>query len=68
MSYFFTLENDLPAGVGFAHWGGAHIAWLAFSAALIAALCARFDAPEALIAADVGKALAALREVGALEE
>ena len=37
-------------------------------AALIAALCARFDAPEALIAADVGKALAALREVGALEE
>ncbi len=39
MDYFFTLENDLPAGVGFAHWDGAHITWLIFSAALIAALC-----------------------------
>ena len=39
MNYFFTLEKDLPAGVGFAHWGAAHIAWLAFSAALAAALC-----------------------------
>ena len=39
MNYFFTLEKDLPAGVGFAHWGAAHIAWLVFSAALAAALC-----------------------------
>lgn len=39
MEYFFTLEDKLPAGVGFTLFGGAHIAWLAFSAALIAALC-----------------------------
>ena len=39
MEYFFTLEKDLPPGVGFAHWGAAHIAWLLFSAALAAALC-----------------------------
>ncbi len=39
MDWFFTLEKDLPVGVGFAHWGMAHIAWLLFSAALAAALC-----------------------------
>jgi hypothetical integral membrane protein (TIGR02206 family) len=39
MSYFFTLEEDLPAGVGFAHWDAAHLTWLAVSAAIIAALC-----------------------------
>ena len=37
-------------------------------AALLASLCARFDAPEERIAADLSKALAALREVGALDE
>ena len=48
MKYFFTMEDALPAGVGFAHWGGAHIAWLVFSAALIAALCLLYRrAPEA---------------------
>ena len=38
MGYFFTLQEDLPAGVGFALWGGAHIAWLGIAAALTAAL------------------------------
>ena len=38
MEHFFTLEEDLPAGVGFALWGGAHIAWLCFAAALAAGL------------------------------
>ena len=48
MNYFFTLEKDLPAGVGFAHGGTAHIAWLLFSALLIAALCLAYRrAPEA---------------------
>ena len=37
-------------------------------AAIIKALCARFDAPEAVIAADVEKALTELRKIGALEE
>ena len=47
MEYFFTLEDKLPAGVGFSHFGGAHIAWLAFAAALIAALCIAYRrAPE----------------------
>ena len=37
-------------------------------AGIVKALCARFDAPEAVIAADVEKALAELRNIGALEE
>ncbi len=37
-------------------------------AGIVRALCARFDAPEAVIAADVEKALAELRKIGALEE
>ena len=37
-------------------------------AAIIKALCARFDAPEAVIAADVEKTLTELRKIGALEE
>ena len=39
MEYFFTPEDKLPAGVGFAHWSGAHIAWLCIAAAIVAALC-----------------------------
>ena len=35
--------------------------------AIVAALFAEFDAPESVIAADVKKALAALRSVGALD-
>lgn len=35
---------------------------------IIASMCARFDAPEAVIAADVKKALAELRGIGALDE
>lgn len=37
-------------------------------AEIVSALCARFDAPEAVIAKDVRKALAELRAVGALDE
>jgi len=48
MDYFFTLEENLPVGVGFSLFGGAHVAWLAFSAALIAGLCLAYRrAPEA---------------------
>lgn len=36
--------------------------------ALIAAMSARFDAPEAVITGDVKKALAELRRIGALDE
>ena len=36
--------------------------------AVIAAMKARFDAPEAIIARDVKKALSELRRIGALEE
>ena len=47
MKYFFTLEEDLPAGVGFSLWGGAHIAWLGIAAAVAAALCLLYRrAPE----------------------
>ena len=48
MEYFFTLEDKLPAGVGFALFGGAHIAWLCFAAALISVLCVAYcrAAPE----------------------
>ena len=35
---------------------------------IIAAMCARFNAPEAVIAADVQKALSGLRKIGALDE
>ena len=43
---------------------------LAFPAAIVvaAALKARFDAPEGVIEADVSKALAELRKIGALDE
>ena len=37
-------------------------------ASVVAALCARFDAPESVIAADVKKALAELRRIGAIDE
>ena len=37
-------------------------------AAIIAAMLARFDAPEEVIAADVKKALSELRKIGALDE
>ena len=47
MDHFFTLEEDLPAGVGFSLWGGAHIAWLCIAAAIAAALCLFYRrAPE----------------------
>jgi hypothetical integral membrane protein (TIGR02206 family) len=47
MEYFFTLEEDLPAGVGFTLWGGAHFAWLCIAAAIAAALCLAYRrAPE----------------------
>ena len=36
--------------------------------AVIAAMKARFDAPEDVIAADVRKALSALRSIGAIDE
>ncbi len=35
---------------------------------IIKAMCARFDAPETVIAADVQKALTELRKIGALDE
>ena len=35
---------------------------------IIAAMSARFDAPEAVIAGDVKKALTELRKIGALDE
>ena len=37
-------------------------------AEIIAAMSARFDAPETVIAGDVKKALAELRRIGALDE
>lgn len=37
-------------------------------AEIISTMCARFDAPEAVIAGDVKKALAELRRIGALDE
>ena len=37
-------------------------------AGIVRALCARFDAPEPVIAADVKKVLAELSAIGALEE
>ena len=39
MKYFFTMENELPPGVGFAHWDGMHVLWLGIAAAIVAALC-----------------------------
>ena len=36
--------------------------------ALLETMCARFDAPRDVIAADVGKALTELRAIGALDE
>jgi len=39
MEYFFTLEENLPAGVGFALLGREHIAWLCIACALGAVLC-----------------------------
>ena len=42
MEYFFTLEEDLPAGVGFSLFGLAHILWLGVAAAICAALCLCF--------------------------
>lgn len=39
MEYFFTPEALLPPGLGFAHFGGAHLCWLALSGALIGLLC-----------------------------
>lgn len=39
MEYFFTLEQDLPAGAGFALWGREHLCWLAIGAALGVILC-----------------------------
>ena len=43
MEFFFTLENELPPGVGFALWGREHLCCLAIGAALcaIACLCCR---------------------------
>ena len=35
---------------------------------IAAALCARFDAPEDVITADVKKALSELRKIGAIDE
>ena len=35
---------------------------------LVAAMCARFEAPETVIAADVQRALNELRRIGALDE
>ncbi len=47
MKLFFTLEEDLPAGVGFSLWGVAHIAWLGIAAVIVAALCLVYRrAPE----------------------
>ena len=37
-------------------------------AEIVAAMAARFDAPEEVIARDVGKALSELRGIGALDE
>ena len=37
-------------------------------ASVIAAMCARFDAPEKVIAADVRRALSELRRIDALDE
>ena len=37
-------------------------------AEVVAAMCARFDAPQAQIAQDVGRVLDALRGIGALDE
>jgi hypothetical protein len=37
-------------------------------AEIVKAMCARFNAPEAAIAADVQKALTELRRIGALDE
>ena len=39
MNYFFTLEDKLPAGVGFSLWGREHLAWLSIVAALGVILC-----------------------------
>ena len=42
MEYFFTMEQDLPAGVGFALWGREHIAWLCIAAAIGVLLCCAY--------------------------
>lgn len=34
MEYFWTYETDLPAGVGFSHFQGAHLCWLLVLAAM----------------------------------
>ena len=39
MDYFFTLEQELPPGVGFALWGREHLCWLLIGAALGVILC-----------------------------
>ena len=39
MKYFFTLEDELPDGVGFPLWGREHIEWLCIALALGTILC-----------------------------
>ena len=47
MKYFFTLEQDLPAGVGFTLWGREHIAWLCIAAAIGVLLCLSYRRAKA---------------------
>lgn len=42
MEYFFRPEAFLPPGLGFAHFSGAHLAWLAVCLALGALLCGAY--------------------------
>lgn len=39
MKYFFTLQSDLPADVGFPLWGRQHLCWLVICAGLAGILC-----------------------------
>ena len=39
MKYFLDTSDTIPAGMGFAHYDGTHLAWLAVGAVLIAVNC-----------------------------
>lgn len=39
MRYFLDTVETIPEGVGFSHFGGLHLCWLALSVALVAANC-----------------------------
>lgn len=42
MNYFLDTVETIPAGVGFAHFGGLHLAWLGISALICVVCCLHY--------------------------